>query len=460
MRVKFLPLLVILAHWHCNLQATTFKKAVAAALKYNKELEANRIKKKQAKNQLDQALSVMFLPNVEGKIRGGQSRSDQSATQIQSPDAARQLDHYVRNGGGNPNFTWLPNETVHSRSSSTTTSTSVDIAVSQNLFRGFADMNQVKSCKNQLKAAHYLLKYQEQILIKNVLEAFLDMWVGRQTVTAKKKKEDNLKKALDSQNSRLEAGAGTPSEVAEASANYQKAIYERIKAETEFFQAKSKFEKLTGLVPDDNIELPDSKIELPKDLDSFMNATMSKNFQIQQAKFNELSALDAVKIEKGALAPTINLEASVGRNLQKEKFNNSTNSYSLTLEGRFPIFSNSSGGKIAIANSKAEEAQATTQNIIQEAKKDAVINWHNRNAAISMLKAGRATLKNAKLVSENNLEELAMGTKSNTDILTGENTLLDATIDLANARKQKIISEAIISILDGTLDAAAVLKYM
>jgi outer membrane protein len=336
--------------------------------------------------------------------------------------------------------------------------------VSQNLFNGFATLNRVKASDNAVKAAENKLKFEEQKLILQVLDAYTSIWVGRQKVAALKKKEENLKKTMESKNTSLEAGMGTPSEVAQAKANYSKAVYEKIEAETELFTAEANFEKLTTLKPKGkNIELPNLDLELPKNLDELIVQAMAKNANILARKFEERAAFNNLKAAKGSLLPSCNLALNAGKNFQKEKFNSSRNSVSASVEVDVPVFANSASqgntySAIEIANQQALKATFTAEDTVLDIKKECVDTWNKYVSAGAMIKAGRSAVKSAELSAEGNLEESAIGTKSNTEILVEENQLLDAKIQLANSRKQKIMSGITILVLSGDLDLQILFK--
>jgi outer membrane protein len=444
--------LFFLALWFCySVGAITFEEAVVAAYNGNKEWFVNQIEKKIADESLTQS-KMLFLPNIYGRV----SSSRAKAEAVQTSDGS--YPYAIHN-----NQLLYREITTTARNSGKETDTSMEIGVSQNLFNGFATVNRVIASENYAKAAYHKLKSDEQQLIINVLNAYTSIWVGHQKVVALKKKEENLKKALDSKNSSLEAGMGTPSEVAQANANYQKAIYERIEAETELFSAESEFEKLTGLKADKNIELPDLKLQLPESLDTLINLAMSSNHSIKYKKLEEQAEVSNLDAAKGHLSPSCDLSLRAIRSLRKQKYNNSNNNYVASVEMNIPIFSNSlSSGNtysaIAIADQKALKARFSAEDAILEIKKQCVVNWNKYISATAMIKSSRSAVKSAELSSESNLEENAMGMKSNTEVLVEENQLLEARINLANSRKQKMLSAAIIYALTGNLSLNSILK--
>jgi outer membrane protein len=423
----------------CGVRAATFEEAVVAAYNNNPGWFASQTEKRIVDEQFTQA-QMMFLPDVSGKVSTSRRK-----TEFVGTDA-----NY------NP-----PISNV--RGSSKQTDTGMTVTVTQNLFNGFSTVNAIKASDNDAKAAYHKLKFEEQNLIVKVLEAYTKIWVGRQKVAAMRKKEENLKKTLDSQNSSLEAGVVTPSDVAQASANHQKAIFERIEAETELFSAESEFEKLTGLKADKNLELPDLNIQLPESLDKLISQALTSDHSIKYYQLTKKSAEHKLYATRGGLSPRCDLALQAGRSLSKRSYNDSQNNYVASLEVTVPIFSNSQSqgntySSIAIASQKALEAKFREEDVVLEVKKNCVVNWNTHLSAAAMINASRSAVKSAELSSASNLEESEMGTKSNTDVLVKENQLLESRIDLAKSRGQKLVAVVKLYALTGNLSLSSILK--
>jgi outer membrane protein TolC len=261
----------------------------------------------------------------------------------------------------------------------------------------------------------------------------------------------------------LEAGVKTPADVAAANANYQDAIYNRINAETELYKAEAEFEALTSLRAGIIAELPDITVSIPNDLDKLVVQAVANNHQIKHYRLQERARDKEVDATRGQLSPSCDLILDAGKTLKKQKYNNSQNEYSASLEVTVPIFENSAnkGGNtyssIAIADQKALQAKFTAEDALLQTKKECVVNWNKRISADALIKSSRSAVKSGEISSASNLEEAAIGTKSNTEILDDENKLLTARVNYAKARKEKIVSAAKILDLCGKLDLRSLL---
>jgi outer membrane protein TolC len=189
---------------------------------------------------------------------------------------------------------------------------------------------------------------------------------------------------------------------------------------------------------------------------------MAANCNVLSRKYEERAEFDNLKATRGSLSPSCNLTLNANRGLQKQRYNNSQNSVSISFDVEIPIFSNSSQGNsysaVALADQRAQKAKFTANDTLLEVKKECIDNWNKYISAGAMIKASHSAVKSAELSAESNQEEAFLGTKSNTEILVEENQLLDARIQLANSRKQKVISGITILALSGDLNLRTLFK--
>lgn len=413
--------------------ADTWEEAIVAAFNHNNSWRADQMDKSIADESHTQAWRAMVFPNVSSSLAASRTKNE------------------------------------YEQYDDKTTGTRMNVSVTQNIFNGFSSINTVKASDNNRKAALHKLKISEQQLILNVLDAYMGIWVGREKVKALKKKENNLNRIMNSQQMTLDAGAGTTSEVAAARSNYQKAVYERINAETELFTAESNFKKLTGISAGKELHIPDISETLPKALDDLISLSMENNPHILHAKFSELSARNRLNAERGKLAPSCDVSLQAGRNLNKVRNDalltprqSSNNTYNAEISVKFDIFANANGtntySAISIADKELTKAICVLKDTTAEITKNCVSIWNTYISAKAMIKSCLLAVKSAEQSSENNLQESIQGLKSSTETLTIENQLLESTVDLANSRKQLVMAVANIHALMGTLNLSSILR--
>jgi outer membrane protein TolC len=334
------------------------------------------------------------------------------------------------------------------------------LQLSQNLFKSFVDVNNVKAKKNLFRAAFHKLKKAEQDLIVSAVMTYTEVWAARQKLQAHIQKEQNLKKLHESQEVCLSAGMATPADVAEAEAKYQTAVYERVDAETKVVEAEVKFRHITGLEADKRMFIPNLNIKLPKDLDELEKIALRSNQEILQERFSNQAAENELDVAKGELGPKCDLTLRAGRTLNKpDNFygRDSRNNYSAELSVKVPIFHMQNYANVGIHSEKAKQAKFAAEDKVLEIKKNCKIYWRAYKSAEASIKASSTAVKSAEITSESNLDQTNLGMKSNTEFLDAETSLLTARINLANSIKNKIDAAIQLFALTGNLDLRSML---
>ena len=415
---------------HAEIGRLSFEDALEAAYFNNKEWRAEQTDKKAADEKYKMS-KMMFLPDVGARI--GTSRSKK---------------HTKVNHDG----------TTLDYDASFNTGTSMGITLRQNLFNGFTTINSMKASEFESNAAFHKLRENEQKLIIKVLDSYAKVWFSVRKVEALKKKEENLHKTLLSQQTSLEAGIVTQSEVSSAKADYHRAVFERISAETDLFSAEAEFEKITGLKARKDVELPVLELNLPNSLDKLIELALSSNNSIISAKFVEKSALKELDATRGKLSPSCDLELQTAKDLSKERevssYNRRINTYVASLQVNVPIFSNTQGNtysQIEIANQRALNAKFKAEDAVLEVKKECVKNWNIYVATDALIKSSKTAVQSNELNSESLIEQTALGMKSNTDVWVRENQLMESRISLAESQMRRITASVNLLMLTGEL---------
>lgn len=428
-----------------NTEAVSLIEALIAAFKNGKGWAAKKTEKDTAAEKYRQSV-MAFLPNINAQIATSRARIDKMGSDL-------------FNGRHQAN--------------EETTDTSMQLRIDQNIFSGFSTMNTMKANEYAKTSAIHKLKDEESKLVLEVVKAYMEIWLCRKKLDALKKMGENLLNTLKAQQSSLEAGMATPTDVAEAESKYQSAICSRIDAETKLMTAIADFERLTGLRADEDMNPPEFMFELPTSAEKLIKQSIKVNSAVLAGKMDEQAALKALAAAKGELSPSVdatlmaskdlskNMHSKGGRNYASEQ---DPKRYSASLTVSIPIFRNQNGSntysRIEIANHEALKARFIAEETALKVKEECIVNWNKYQSAIAMIQASRAAVKSAELSNEGNVEESAAGTKSNTDVWAKENNLLEARVNLANSQKERIMAAVTILSLVGELSLKSFVMNM
>lgn len=399
-----------------------------------------------AARQAKKEAQFEFVPKVSGSITSSRSADDSEGTENTSIFGT-QLSPFHR---------------VRAQ-----TSTEMGIQVRQNLFKGFQSINNIKSKDNSVKAAHYAMVKARGDLLARVIISYVDIWAKAQAFEAYQQKENNLQKLYEAQIVSLEAGVSTRVDVEEARAKYESAKFDRISAKNKLIQAQKTFEYLTGINPDGQLQFPRlSQKDMPKDLESFKNEVRANNPEILQYKFQALAAENDRSAIQAELGPSVDAILSARRTLNKPENHENTshtkrnNHYDFQLSASLPLLDLPIYSRVQQYSERANGANFKYKDKLSEIMSACETYYDRLNTAEALIKSSMAAVKSSETASTSNLDAVAIGTKSNTEFLDGQNTLLNARIQLVEAQRTRV--ETIIQILSltGKLDLQTVFNVL
>jgi len=388
-----------------------------------------------------------WIPKVSGSISSTRSASDKEGIENTAPfGIGTQLSPFHR--------------------SRAQTVTEMGVQVKQNLFKGFQTINTIKSKDNAVKAAHYAMVKACSDLLARVIISYVDIWAKTEAFQAYQQKEDNLHKLFEAQVVSLEAGVSTQVDVEEAKAKYESAKYDRISANNKLIQAQKTFEFLTGINPKGRLKFPViSQKDMPKDLEAFKDEVRKNNPEILQYKFQSLVAENEKNAIKAELGPSIDAVLSARKTLNKPEnassvYDKRINDYAFQVAASIPLLDLPIYSRTKQYVERAKGATFKYKDKLSEIMSTCETYYDRLNTSEALIKSSMAAVKSSEIASASNLDAVAIGTKSNTEFLDGQNTLLNARIQLVEAHKSKIETVVQILALTGKLDLHMVLKIL
>ena len=149
----------------------------------------------------------------------------------------------------------------------------------------------------------------EQNVILTSIEAYLNVLKSRRDVNLN---ESNLKRLQAHVNAaliRVEAGAATPTRLAEAEARHARAKSNALVAATDLQNAEDAYKSLTGLRPGD-LTLPATPENLPEQIARLKKLAGSMHPHVRAALAAERAANQAFNTLKAGVSPTLSLSLS------------------------------------------------------------------------------------------------------------------------------------------------------
>jgi len=389
--------------------ADTLKETLAAAYSSNPQLMAQRAAQRATDEGVSRARSG-FLPNVNGTY--GYSDGNNTQFGLTTPSSG---ERYA-------------------------------MTASANLFRGFQDKNNVSQAKSAVKAGRAQLQSVEQQILLEAVTAYMNVVRDEATSSLRTNNIQVLERQLQASQDRFRVGEVTRTDVAQSEARLENAKSSLLNAEAALAGSRAQYRRVVGSAPG-TLETPAAKPELPINLDAAIETAMELSPGVLAAKYNEEAAKYSVRSAKGALLPTVGVEASWSDSTRSgvdefdRNFSLTTESKSIGVQVSVPLYA---GGARHSDIRRAKQIQSQRRLDIHQAERVAqeavFVAWDNYRASVGRITSSQASVRANEIALEGVKQEAYVGSRTTLEVLNAEQELLNARVSLVGARRDEMVA--------------------
>jgi outer membrane protein len=318
------------------------------------------------------------------------------------------------------------------------------ISVDQKIFQGFQGYNSFKKSQLEVEQANFRFKNTEQEILLNAISAYYDLMFKSKNKEFNLANIDLFERQVETDNSRLQKGEITFTDLAQSESSLAGANANFISAETELLTARTYFERIIRIKPPksilDNLQL---NINLPKNLNEALSITEKNNPKLIIAKIDAQISEKEVNIERSKLSPSASINYTRSENKDFSSTIDDIDQENIKATIKWPIIK---GGKNYSILRKSKFKKEQTNLILADTKNevltDTSIAWSLFQSAQSVLKSTKAQLKAAEIANEGiTLEYDSGNTRTTLEVIQSRSLLLGARIDNARAERDFMISK-------------------
>ncbi len=381
--------------------------ALAAAYRYNPQLDAERARLRATDEGVAQAMSN-YRPQID-------LRADAGHQNVQTrPD---------RNGA-----------------SGETNPRGYSIELVQPLFRGFRSTNAVNEAEAAVRAGRETLRRTEQEVLQDAVEAYADVVRDQAIVRLRESSLQFLNQELQATRDRFAVGEVTRTDVAQAEARRAQALSQLDLARANLKASRARYEQVVGNAPQKLSEPSLSSKVLPRSLAEAIGISSRENPVVVAALYNEQAARFRVDLIRGELLPEAQLEAS-----WSERFDQNTQideSETGVVRGvvRVPIYET---GEVY---ARVRAAKHTHISRIQEIEQNRALAQAQVAQAWAQLQGAKAQMISDKAQIEANQtalngvrEEEKVGQRQLLDILNAQLELIQSQEQLEGTKRSIVV---------------------
>ena len=371
---------------------------------------------------------------------------------------------------------FLPNITLSGNQTSTTSSNrtnqsganladsnldseSKSISIEQKIFSGFKGLNTFKKTELETEVAKLELRKTEQQTILDTAEAYFDLIYKNKNEKFNLSNVNLFERQVESDNSRLQKGEITLTDLSQSESSLARANANLIKARTEFLTSQINFERVTrvNLPIVENLDNQVS-LNLPNSLNEALKTSKLNNLDLLISKLNYEIAIKELDIERARLSPSASIKVSKSENSDFSSTIDEIDDETVKATITWPILK---GGE-NISSIKKSSYDKERAQILLEDTKNKINNetsnyWSKFQSYKSILLATKAQLKAAEIANEGiTLEYDSSNTRTTLEVIQSRTFLLEARIAHAKAEKDFFISQFELAKQIGTLSKNSV----
>src|SRR5207248_2882184 len=267
--------------------ADTIEAALVRAYQNNPQLNAQRASVRSTDENVPQALSG-YRPKVALTASAGYQYTDTNLT-----------------SGGSP--TAIVRTEVHGANAPR----AAGLTVTQTLYNGNQTANKTRAAESQVSGAREGLRVLDEAVLLSAATVYMDYLRDSAIVEVQKSNVRVLEQTLKQTRDRFNVGEVTRTDVAQAEAQLAAGKTQELTAEANLVTTRANFRRIIGNEP---VALaPGSPVDrfLPATLPSAIELSLIENPNVTAAMYGIDVNFLQVKVNEGALLPTVTLQASV-----------------------------------------------------------------------------------------------------------------------------------------------------
>lgn len=411
-------LAILLAAWPLGTpaRADTIESALVRAYQNNPQLNAQRASVRAVDESVPQALSG-YRPRIAVTANGGAQYSDF----MSRTTTAAGTTQTILNGVTYPR--------------------GVGATVAQTLYNGQITANRTRAAESQVSAAREGLRVLEQTVLLAAATIYMDYLRDAAIVEVQRSNTRVLEQTLKQTRDRFNVGEVTRTDVAQSESQLAAGRTQLLTAESNLTTTRANFRRIIGNDP--QALAPGSPVDrfLPGTLAGAISLGLVENPNVTAAMYGiDVSHLQ-VKVNEGALFPTLSLQGTVQQNYD----------VSLTIPRQFtavgsaqlsvPIYQG--GAEYALIRQSKETLAQQRLNLEQvrdQTRATVAQAWGQLVAGKAQVSSAQAQVTASEIALNGVREEARVGQRTTLDVLNAQQALVNARVALVTAQHDRVVA--------------------
>ena len=318
---------------------------------------------------------------------------------------------------------------------------SAGLTVTQTLWNGQITANKTRAAEGQVSGAREALRVLEQSVLLNAATVYMDYLRDSAIVEVQRSNTVVLEQTLRQTRDRYKVGTVTPTDVAQAEAQLAAGKTQQFTAEANLTTTRSNFRRIIGDEPS-NLA-PGSPVDrfLPKSSEAAVALGLSTNPNVTAAMFGIDVNYLQVKINEGALLPTVSLVGSVQQSYEQTMTTFRSFGASAVVQATIPVYQGGTEYSL-IRQSKETLAQQrlNLETTRDQARANVVTAWGQLVAGKAQVASAASQVDASELALTGVRNEATVGQRTTLDVLNAQQALVNARVALVTAQHDRVVA--------------------
>jgi outer membrane protein len=397
--------------------ADTIEAALVRAYQNNPQLNAQRASVRSTDENVPQALSG-YRPSVAVTASAGTQYTD-----------------VLDNAGGSANVL------VKTDTHGVNAPRSVGATISQTVFNGQQTANKTRAAESQVSGAREGLRVLEQTVLLSAATIYMDYLRDAAIVEVQRSNVRVLEQTLKQTQDRFNVGEVTRTDVAQSEAQLAAGQTQLLTADANLVTTRANFRRIIGNEPDQLA--PGSPVDrfLPKALSGAVDLSLTENPNVTAAMFGIDVSFLQVKINEGALLPTVSLQASVQQSYEQQLSIYRSFGASAVAQLSIPVYQG--GAEYSLIRQSKETVAQQRLNLEQvrdATRANTVTAWGQLVAGKAQVASAQSQVSASEIALNGVREEAKAGQRTTLDVLNQQQALVNARVALVTAQHDRVVA--------------------
>jgi len=323
-----------------------------------------------------------------------------------------------------------------------TTPGSFGLSVTQNIWNGNRTINGVRQADSQVLQSREQLRQSEQLLLANSAAAYMNVLRDTAILNLNNNNVEVLAEQLRLTQDRFKVGEVTRTDVAQAEASLAQGRANAVVSQATLQTSLAAYRQFIGI--DAKSLDPARPLErmVPRSLNDALNRSQAEHPLIQAALHNVDAAALAVKINEGALMPTVGVTGTLSRAYEQQGIvGMHATTASVIGSLSMPLYD---GGLsyASIRQSKELLGQARLQADLQrdQIRANVISAWGQWDASARVIQSTQAAVRAAEIALNGVREEAKVGQRTTVEVLNQQQALLQSRVNLISAQRDRVVN--------------------